>query len=94
MLKVHRNAKFNIGLIERARTSLLGTDIAYAVVRSEKPILANGVLLRPLEAVPYRTRPTGRGRACKARDPEAWHSSLTEAEAKFRGHKLWGGGKR
>jgi hypothetical protein len=78
----------NVGLIERGRTSAAEVQTGYAVVRSRKPILQNGTLLSAMEAVPFAGGPF-----CKCRDPEAWHSSLADAEAKFRS-LVRRGGKR
>lgn len=83
VLEVRRCKLSNVALIERTRTTKTMSDTSYAVVFSRKPILANGVLLRATDAIPYGSGPNCR-RPCKARSPEAWHSRRSEAEAKFR----------
>jgi hypothetical protein len=77
-----------VALIVRTRFEPSGSRTAYAVARSRNPISANGVLLRTLEALPYLA---GGRRFCKVRDPEAWHSSLSQAEAKLRSLRRRGG---
>lgn len=71
-----------IGLIQRNRIIGGQPVTAYAVVRSPKIILPIGSQLLALEAKPYRQKARGRRRT-KARDPEAWFSSLDEADAAF-----------
>ena len=80
-----RMTKFNVGLVERIRTggAITGVETSYAVVRSKKPIVAHGVKLRALEAVPYKESGFRKHDPLKARLPEVWHSSRPDAEAKF-----------
>ncbi len=80
---IWRRCKFGrVALIQRTRPLGSKVETSFAVVRSKQPILANGSLLRAMEAVPFKAWPTS-GQFCKARDPEAWHSSHPQAKAKF-----------
>lgn len=88
VLRSHRCKFGYVGLIQRTRTLGDVVETSFAVARSKSPVLGNGALLRPLEAVPYAM--TGR-RFCKVRDPEAWHSVFAEAEAKLRSLRRRGG---
>lgn len=90
VLKVRRCKRGNVALIQRTRTTKTMSDTSYAVVFSQKAILANGVMLRAMEAIPYGAGPNCR-RPCKAKSPEAWHSRLCDAEAKYRALVRLGG---
>jgi hypothetical protein len=79
VLRARRCKGANVGLIERVRLDAGAVQTSYAVVRDKRPILPNGTLLRAMDAVPFAGGPF-----CKCRDPEAWHSSLADAETKFR----------
>jgi hypothetical protein len=90
VLKVRRCKRSYVALIRRTRTTKTLSDTSYAVVFSDRPILANGVMLRATEAIPYGAGSNCR-RPCKARSPEAWHSQLCDADAKFRALVRLGG---
>jgi hypothetical protein len=80
---IWRRCKYGyVAMIERTRTLGSAAETSFAVVRSKQPILAHGGLLRAMDAVPFTAWLTS-GRFCKARDPEAWHSSHPQAKAKF-----------
>ena len=87
VLKARRRWSYHWAIIERTRRqTVLGAayaQVAYAVVRDWKPILATSTATQLLSLDAVRVMKFRRQRWCKARTAGAWHGSLSDAEAKF-----------
>jgi hypothetical protein len=73
-----------VGLIERTSKDANGFRFDYAIVRSPEWIVAHGGKLQWMRAVRFQHGSASKGRRCRARDADAWVSSLNRAYARFR----------